>query len=562
MKNLFRTLGDSDRGLLPLLAQTWGVPHADLEPAELVTELNSRMRDPARVEAVYQALDEEQRGALQTLLGAGGRMPAGMYTRSQGDIRQAGAAAMADIAQRPATPAEALFYRGLVAMAFEHADTGPRPVVYVPDELIDVLPTHSGSQAEAVPLTLPALEALPEVSEQRPADTSIVDDMTTLLAWLQLHGASLPDGDLVPPERAALEPFLLAADPARLRFLVGSGIAAGLISVSGARAAISRDAARSWLAGSRAAQLRQLAHAWRDSQTLRDLWQVPGLAPEEESMADHDPTVARGAILNFIGELAPMDRWWAPAELVAAVRAADPDFQRPGGDYDSWYIRDADGDYLRGFASWDRVEGALIRWLLQGPLHWLGMIDLADGAARLTAWGRAFLDLGAWPDLVEPRDLIELGLDGTLRVPRRFSRLDRFQIARFTSWGQAGDPYVYLLDGAGIAQAEGQGINAAQIQAFLKRVSGERPLPPGVARLLQNWLAGPVARVTLERQVLLRAETAEALSEIFETPELRRFLGAQLGPTAVLVRPEQWPELRAALGEAGIQVELRQLDEG
>ncbi len=559
MKNLFRTLGDSDRGLLPLLAQVWNVPHEDLEPAELVTGLNSHMRDPARVEAVYQALDEEQRGALQTLLGAGGRMPAGMYTRIHGDIRQAGAAAMADIAQRPATPAEALFYRGLVALAFEHADTGPRQVVYVPDELIDVLPSHSGSQEEAVPLTLPGLEALPEVGEQRPADTSIVDDMTTLLAWLQLHGASLPAGELAMPERSALEPFLLASDPARLRFLVGSGIAAGLISVSGARAAISRDAARNWLAGSRAAQLRQLAHAWRDSQTLRDLWQVPGLAPEAESMADHDPTVARGAILNFIGELAPMDQWWASAALVAAVRAADPDFQRPGGDYDSWYIRDARGDYLRGFASWDQVEGALIRWLLQGPLHWLGMIDLADGAARLTAWGRAFLDLGAWPDLVEPRDLIELGLDGALRVPRRFSRLDRFQIARFTSWGQAGDPYVYLLDGAGIDRAEGQGINAGHIQAFLHRVSGERPLPPGVARLLQNWLEGPVARVTLERQVLLRAESAEALSEIFETPELRRFLGAPLGPTAVLVRPEQWPELRAALGEAGIQVELRHL---
>ena len=77
---------------------------------------------------------------------------------------------------------------------------------------------------------------------------------------------------------------------------------------------------------------------------------------------------------------------------------------------------------------------------------------------------------------------------------------------------------------------------------------------------MQNWLEGPAARVTLEQQVVLRADSAEALTEIFETPALRRFLGAQLGPMAVLVRAEQWPELRTALGEAGIQVELRNLD--
>ena len=562
MKSLYRTLEDSERSLLPLLAQVWGVTQVDLEPGELVTELNSAMRVAERVEGVWTALDEGQRGALQHLLASGGRMPANMFTRIHGDIRQSGAGRVAEIAQQPASPAEALFYRGLIALAFESAETGPRQVVYVPEDLIDVLPTHlttldSGAAAAA----LPTVTALDAVEDPRPADTRLVDDMTTLLAWLQLQGAALQEGELAPPDGAALTPWLLAPEPARLRFLTGVGLAAGLIAASGGRAQVSRDAARAWLAEGRGAQLRQLARAWRDSQSLRDLWQVPGLAPEEDGLVGHDPTVARGAVLNFIGELTPAEDWWSLADLVAAVKLADPDFQRPGGDYDSWYIRDARGEYLRGFDTWDQVEGALIRWLVQGPLHWLGMIDLADGAARLTAWGRAFLDMGAWPELVEPQDAIEIGLDGALRVPRRFSRLDRFQIARFTSWSQPGDPCVYLLDGAGIAQAERQGINAAQIQAFLHRVSGERPLPPGVARLLQNWLEGPVARVTLERQVLLRAESAEALTEIFETPALRRYLGAQLGPTAVLVRPEQWPALQAALAEAGVQVALRDLGE-
>ena len=560
MKSVYRTLSDSDRGLLPLLAQVWGVAHEDLEPAELVTELNSAMRDAGRAERVWLGLDEAQRGALQHLLASGGRMPAGMYTRIHGDIRQSGAAQLAEFAQQPASPAEALFYRGLIAQAFEQSGTGPRPVIYVPDDLIDVLPTHVAIPAGAAQDLFPALQALPAPAELQPADSAVVDDMTTLLAWLQLHDALLQDDELAPPARAALMPHLLTPGEARLDFLFALGVAAELVSVAQGRATLGRDEARAWLALGRTAQLRRLAQHWRRSETLRDLWQVPGLAPEGDSMAGYDAAQARNAILGFIADLAPVDDWWSPQELVATVREADADFQRPGGDYDSWYIRDARGEYLRGFGSWEQVEGALIAWVIQGPLHWLGMVDLAPGAARLTAWGRAFLELGAWPELVEARDEIEVGLDGSLRVPRRFSRLDRFQIARFTSWGQAGDPYVFHLDGVGIDQAERQGITAGHIQAFLQRVSGERPLPPGVARLLQNWLQGPVAQVTLERQVILRADSAEALREIYETPALRRYLGAQLGPRAVVVRAGQWQELRRALGEAGIQVDLRRLE--
>lgn len=558
MKSLLRTLGDSERHLLPLLAQVWNVAHEGLEPEEVVAGLHSAMRDAERAERVWTTLDEGQRGALQHLLASGGHMPAGMFTRVHGAIRHSGAGRIAEIAQQPATPAEALFYRGLIAMAFEQADTGPRQVVYVPDELIDVLPTQP--VAQQIDEGDVGVAALPAVEHQRAADTSIVDDLTTLLAWLQLHGAALQDGDLAESVCEALGPHLLEPDAGRLRFLFGAGLAAGLIAAAAGRAEINRDEARRWLAAGRSAQLRQLARAWGESQTLRDLWQAPGIAPETDGLGGHDPALARGAILTLVAQLTPLDDWWALADFVAAVKAGDPDFQRPGGDYDSWYIRDARGEYLRGFESWDQVEGALIRHIVQGPLHWLGMVDLAAGAARLTAWGRAFLELGAWPELVEASDDIEVGLDGALRVPRRFSRLDRFQIARFTTWSQADDPYVYLLDGAGIDRAARQGINAAQIQAFLHRVSGERPLPPEVARLLQNWLEGPVARVTLERQVLLRADSAEALTAIFETPALRRHLGARLGPTALLVRPEQWPQLRAALGEAGIQVELRHLE--
>ena len=70
--------------------------------------------------------------------------------------------------------------------------------------------------------------------------------------------------------------------------------------------------------------------------------------------------------------MVPAGEWVSVADFIDAVKATDPDFQRPGGDYESWYIRDAgSGAYLTGFESWDRVEGELLRALLTGPARWL-----------------------------------------------------------------------------------------------------------------------------------------------------------------------------------------------
>ena len=53
-----------------------------------------------------------------------------------------------------------------------------------------------------------------------------------------------------------------------------------------------------------------------------------------------------------------------------------------------------------------------------------------------------------------------------------------------------------------------------------------------------------------------RTTAPETLDKIWDAPALRRYLGARLGPMAVIVRAGQWEGLRAALGEQGIQVEL------
>ena len=155
------------------------------------------MHDTQRAEKVWAALNDDQRGALQALLGSGGKMFASMYTRLFGEIRQMGAAQIEREQPHvnPQSSAEALFYRGLIAQAFEQSDAGARPTIYVPDDLIGVLPSHKTAYEnleQEVAAEQPEMGPLDEVENIQQADTSLVDDMATLLGlfaalWGQRH---------------------------------------------------------------------------------------------------------------------------------------------------------------------------------------------------------------------------------------------------------------------------------------------------------------------------------------------------------------------------------------
>lgn len=562
MRDLNDTLRENDRALLDVLAEVWGVTSETyLEQAELIDLLGTAMLDPERSERVWGRLNDDERGALQTLIGSGGQMPKPMFERLFGEIRKMGAGQMEREKphQNPETVAEALFYRGLTGETFQLTDAGPRIVVYVPTDLLPTLPTHKtayeniDAEVEDEPI---GVEALTEVGDVQPADTALVDDMTTLLAYLQLYTPLLQGESLAQADQTALASHLLKPFEQQLTFMLGLGLSAGLIEIQSGRAYPRRAEVRRWLSASRHEQVRQLAETWRDSGVYRDLWQVPGLHPDPGGSLDsYDPAVARHALTEFIANLTPVQEWWSLESLIEAVRASDPDFQRPDGNYDDWYIRNDAGEYLTGFESWDAVEGALLEFMVLGPMHWLGLVDLADDAAKMTAYGRAFVDVDPWPQVADQPEKITLQEDGKLLISRRASRIDRFQAARFTTWVSAGDPYTYKIDAAGLERGAQQSINAGHIAAFIDKATGAK-IPQAVAKLLDNWKEGAKSSVSLERLMVLRTTSPATLTEILDNPALRRYLGARLGDMAVVVRADQWQDLRQALGEQGIQVEV------
>lgn len=570
MPKLLTTLRESDEGLLPALAQLWGVNITNLNVDDQISTLNEAMLNGERAELVWDLLDDKARGALQMLMFGGLKMSLSKFERAFGTIRKMGKGAIEreQPHRNPQSVAEALYYRGFIGESYEKQKKGLEPIIYVPDDLAELLPVNKTQYAGIENEPLPTPEVVPQamvldtlddefIENARPATTIIVDDMCTLLAYLRNQGAGVLEDEFLPSDADQMLPYLLDKNPLRLTFLLGVGISADLITTQEGRAYPKRSGLQGWLNLPRSEQVRVLTAAWTDSTLFRDLWHVPGLHPDPDAGFPYDPLVAREALAEFLTNLVPAQGWWSLDEFVEMIHETEPDFQRPGGDYDSWYIRNEAGDYLRGFDSWFAVDGALLDFFLNGPLHWLGMADVAEDAVRLTAYGRAFLGLVEWPMPPEPSDSVIVEDDGTLLVSRKVARLDRFQAARFCSWLEASDPYRYRLDANGVQQAAAQGITTGHIAAFLQRHTNGKALSPVVAKLLDSWESGAAAdEVSFERLQVLRTTSVELMDRIYDDPQFRRYLGSRLGPMAVVILNSQAEALEQALGQLGINVDI------
>jgi hypothetical protein len=417
-------------------------------------------------------------------------------------------------------------------------------------------------------------------------------DTVTLLAYLQVNttrpeAPATPDVEihtLTSAHAQALTRYLL--NPPALPLYLHLIQALGLAEAGSAREPFKLDPERvqPFLQAAPAERLRQLAEAWRAARDWNDLRRVPGLSFEGTGW-HNDPLPARQAILSLLAAV-PAETWWDLDSFVAAVRERQPDFQRPAGDYDSWYIRDAAGQYLRGFENWDRVDGALVRWLITRPLHWLGLVeilpDVASGAMvpteptrykegsggvnppattpmpagfRLTPHGAAFLGQTGWEEN-GATGALELSPDGELRLPVTASAYDRFQLARISDWlapDLTGENpvYVYRLTPAALARAAAMGITVARILQFLEKAAPNHPALPGLTAALLRWeRTGPEA--ALRDTLVLKLSNPDLLDTLRRVPRLRDWLGEALGPGLVAVRREHAAQVRAALAELGI----------
>jgi len=506
MRTLQQCLQDYPLVLLQAIAELRGVPLVSNVQQEVVDQLATALADPPNIAAAVASCSPEARRALRELITAGGRITVPAFTRTYGELRAFGPGRLAREVpwRRPVNVTEELWYRGLISRTFAPLAEGTAEFIFVPSDVLPHLPL--------TPIEPPNFDIAPasEPGSVHLADDALLEDACTLLGFVQMEGAWVDhrgrwrERSLAALNERLLRPATLdvfdaeeSGDPLALLLHLAGRL--GWLREEQRRLHLQAAPVRAWLAGTRAQQRQALWAAWRDDAEWDDLCRVPWLRCE--GTWHHDPLAARQKLLGYLAHCQP-GVWYAVSDFAAAIKAVDPDFQRPDGDYRSWYVRDeASGRYLSGFESWEQVEGALIAYVLTGPAHWLGATDvgdcpshasgsgIADFAAakfRLTQAGAALLGLAVGGPR-EPRPpRLTVQPDFRILAPHGTPCFDRFRLARFTVWEASRPAFRHRITQRALKRARQEGISTERILAFLRRASGG-DLPPNVIRALKRW---------------------------------------------------------------------------
>ena len=551
MQPLIRTLQDQDLGHLRVVSELWGFDPPSGTVPLAARELAGRMLDPTALGEMLASLPGEAQQVVYALAAQHGRLPLADLTRRFGPLREVGPGRRDREKpwRSPVSPVEMLWYRGLLARAFGDTPTGPCEFGFIPSDVMALIPRR--------PMPEPDLFGAPadQPLGWDPAATTAVDDATTLLAALRRR----PARDDPPSSAWCSAVDVHLHQPASAPLLVTLLREQGILQSAPLRPIAA--AVRAFLEQPRpTAQLDLLRH-WEVSPACNDLLMVPGLACGSDRWPN-DPLASRQVVLGWLAAL-PRRTWWDVEAFVTAAFERQPGFQRPGGDFDSWYLRQRapGGEFLRGFEHWQDVEGAYLRHLIGGPLFGLGAADVAFQALggrpiafRLTPAFDLLLSGMQAEAAGESPEVCTLEPDGTVHVPRLASRAQRYLIARFCRW-QALAPafYTYRLTPRSLESAARQGLKAQHVVSVLEAATSTT-LPPGLRRAIERALQrGPEAE--LQAALVLRVENARILEELRRNRATARYLGDALGAKAVAVRRRDWEALCAAASRLGLLIE-------
>jgi len=542
MPDLKQSLLSHDLGHLNIIAEHWGVEMDASDAKTALPLLVDNLLNEEIIDEIIQALPAKAKSALYALQEKNGRLPWPQFTRQFGEVREMGSGRRdRERPDRdPVSPAEVLWYRGVVARAFFDTARGTEEFAYIPYDFLKLLPASPRDEDQTqIEITSQPMGRSATASERAHpilATDRILDHTCTLLAALRV-GAS-------PPSFEPYDPFFIHA----------------LLKITGLLAPDhlpEPDATRSFLESPRGAALLQLADAWINSSDHNDLYHVPGL--QFEGNWSNDALTTRRFILQLLQQI-PDDTWWSLSSFLADVRESYPDFQRPAGDYDSWFLRDeASGEFLRGFEHWDDVDGALIRYLISGPLHWLGIVDLAAAedslptAFRFSGWAVRLLEGSSPQGLPDELQKIHIRSDGRVSIPILAPRTIRYQLARFCYWEDENPhEYRYRFIPSSLKRAREQGLRIGHLLALLHRHADA--IPPNIVTALNPWeTRGSDAQI--QKSMILRAGSPEILQALRKS-RAARFLDEPLGPAAIIVKPGAGEKVLAALVEMGYFGEL------
>jgi len=539
MPNLIQSLQGRDIGHLRIIAQLWGIDLVASLKEPALKELASKLLDATLVAEILGSLSAVNQVALEALEKANGKLPWATFSRRFGEIRDAGPGQRdrAQIYENPISPSEVLFYRAFLARAFFDLSTGIQEYAYIPDDLLPLINFETTKEDKNIIINVSnsVLNSKPLGHPSSPKDREhplaisdcLLDDATTLLAALRM--GLQPSNTRIPIS------------------VIGEFLSAARIIMDGKPQI---EPVRIFFETSRKKALEHLVISWRDSESFNELRQMRDIICEGEW--NNQPRIVRNFLLKLL-EVIPKNIWWSLPSFIRAIKEKYPDFQRPAGDYDSWFIRrTSDGGYLRGFGVWDEVDGALIYYFITGPLYWLGKVELATtGRNEIVSAFR--IKNNSYQILDDKNAKLHVSSQGIITVPRKFSRAARYQISRFCEWDEEKeDKYHYRVTIESLKKAGEQGLKVNHLLSLLAKKTAVE-IPPPFVNALKRWEnKGTEAR--MEVQTVLRVSRPEILEELNKS-KAKRFLGETLGPVTTVVKHGAEPKVLAALAEMGLLTE-------
>jgi len=454
--------------------------------------LADQITDPTSVQMAYQEVVDMAEAAtrgVETLLKEGGELSEAQFGREFGTIRQMGPAKLERETPwlYPESVAELLYYYGLIGRGFKGAGKAAHAIVYLPSDIAPWLP-HPQNPALAEGLAVRPV-APPPASRTLPADDSFLQDLGSLLGFLHTDRLRLtaagPNAEDIDRFIPRLQMPILGDDPllnTRLALLLHLVNRLGFLRRGEQDAVqLTGNRVRAFLDKTRTEQRQALWEAWRDSPEWNDLCRTPGLECTETGNWRNDPLQTRTTLLALFAKL-QSGIWYSRHNIIQTIKTTEPDFQRPTGDYETWYIRNSTTqEFLKGFEQWDQVDGALLRFYFTGPLYWLAAVDLAEPSAgddmliSLSQLGARWLG----HDVPEPHEQIRhsvtIGDDFTIKLGPGVNLADRFRIERFAQWQASYPDFVYQINQRSLKRAAEANITPQQIIDFLRTHTTQIP---------------------------------------------------------------------------------------
>lgn len=534
MPDLAHRLRTHDLGFLQIIAELWGIELFAPDAKTALPALLHQLLEPGMVQEILESLPAEPRQALDTLILHDGKMEWSRFVRLFGELREVGPGKRDREKPYldPVSATEILWYRGLIGRDFLRHGKQLEECAYIPDDLLERMPSVEVTGPQPLGRAASPGETLHSI---RAADR-ILDHSCTLLAALRL-------GE---PHRSP------AVNDWQPPFEVVHALLSAVKLISSNEQPVVEDA-RPFLEMKRGAALSWLVKGWLVSDLFDELRLMPAIVCE--GSWHRDSAMARNKVLEFLSEI-PAESWWNLDSFIKGIYEREPDFQRPAGDFDSWLVREAaTGALLTGISHWDEVDGALIRYLMTGPMHWLGLIDLASPgegqpvtAFRLSDWSEKLLLGQPAEGLAEENEDAEVFSDGSLLAGRYLPRLARYQLSRFCLWTEETDThYVYQITPGSLEAAIGQGLKIIHLEKLLS--SHALAVPPVLIKALHQWQKKG-SQVRMQPGMVLRVEDPAILIALRDTPA-GRFLGDILGPTSALIYPGTADKVADALARLG-----------